>query len=51
MTASMMEWEGAGLPEAPSAPETLQQAGLTIGFLNDLLLRSNQFERWQQSRV
>ncbi|HZT81967.1 MAG TPA: ATPase [Gemmataceae bacterium] len=38
--ASVMEWDGAGLPEAPSAPETLQQAGLTLGFLNDLLLRT-----------
>ncbi len=40
MTASMMEWDGSGVPEAPSAPETLQQAGLTVGFLNDLLLRT-----------
>ncbi|HJT79416.1 MAG TPA: ATPase [Gemmataceae bacterium] len=40
MAASMMEWDGSGLPEAPSAPETLQQAGLTIGFLNDLLMRT-----------
>jgi predicted ATPase with chaperone activity len=35
-----LEWEGAGLPEAPSAPETLPQSGLTLGFLNDLLLRT-----------
>jgi predicted ATPase with chaperone activity len=35
-----LEWEGAGLPEAPSAPETLQEAGLTLGFLNDLILRT-----------
>jgi predicted ATPase with chaperone activity len=37
---SALEWEGAGLPEAPSAPETLTQAGLTLGFLNDLILRT-----------
>ena len=36
-----MEWEaGSGLPEAPSAPETLQQAGLSLGFLNELILRT-----------
>jgi predicted ATPase with chaperone activity len=41
-TASMssIEWDGSGLPEAPSAPETLQQTGLTLGFLNDLILRT-----------
>lgn len=37
---SSMEWEAGGLPEAPTAPETLQQAGLTLGFLNDLILRT-----------
>src|SRR5262249_15553072 len=37
---SVLEWEGTGLPEAPSAPETLTQAGLTLGFLNDLILRT-----------
>src|SRR5579885_3571305 len=30
----------AGLPEAPSAPETLQESGLSLGFLNDLILRT-----------
>jgi len=34
-----LEWEGAGLPEAPSAPENLKEAGLTLSFLNDLMLR------------
>jgi predicted ATPase with chaperone activity len=28
------------VPEAPSAPENLQQTGLTIGFLNNLILRT-----------
>src|SRR5262245_38347817 len=35
-----MEWEAAGLPEAPSAPETLQEAGLSLPFLSDLILRT-----------
>jgi predicted ATPase with chaperone activity len=35
-----LEWEGAGLPEAPSAPETMQEAGLTLSFLNDMILRT-----------
>src|SRR5436305_585191 len=37
---AVMDWEGTGMPEAPTAPETLQEAGLTLGFLNDLLLRT-----------
>jgi len=37
---SSLEWEGTGLPEAPSAPETLREAGLSLGFLNDLILRT-----------
>jgi predicted ATPase with chaperone activity len=35
-----LEWEGAGLPEAPTAPETIKEAGLTVGFLNDMILRT-----------
>src|SRR6266404_5794422 len=34
-----LEWEAATLPDAPIAPETLAQAGLTLGFLNDLALK------------
>jgi predicted ATPase with chaperone activity len=37
---SALEWEGTGLPEAPSAPESLREAGLSLGFLNDLILRT-----------
>src|SRR5438552_17830985 len=37
---SGLEWEGSGLPEAPSAPDSLQEAGLTLGFINDLVLRT-----------
>ena len=39
-SAGSLEWDLAGMPEAPSAPETLQQTGLTLGFLCDLLLRA-----------
>jgi predicted ATPase with chaperone activity len=35
-----VEWEGAGVPEAPTAPESLRQAGLSLNFLNDLLMRT-----------
>ncbi|MCI0355970.1 MAG: ATPase, partial [Acidobacteria bacterium] len=35
-----LEWEGVGLPEAPSAPETLPEAGLTQSFLNEMILRT-----------
>ena len=35
-----LEWDAAELPEAPTSPETLQQAGLTLGFVNDLILRT-----------
>jgi len=34
------EWQGVELPEAPAAPETLQEAGLSLSFLNDLILRT-----------
>jgi predicted ATPase with chaperone activity len=35
-----LDWEGQGLPEAPTAPETLQEAGLSLQFVNDLILRT-----------
>ena len=35
-----LDWDGGGMPEAPSAPENLQQTGLTLGFLNDMILRT-----------
>src|SRR5436309_7129003 len=40
LKSSSMEWEASGLPEAPSAPETLKEAGLSLGFLTDLVLRT-----------
>jgi predicted ATPase with chaperone activity len=35
-----LEWEGVSLPEAPAAPDSLQEAGLTLSFLNDLLIKT-----------
>jgi predicted ATPase with chaperone activity len=35
-----MGWEGAGVPEAPAAPETLKEAGLGQGFINEMILRT-----------
>jgi predicted ATPase with chaperone activity len=35
-----MDWDVGGMPEAPSAPETLQQTGLTLGLLSDMVLRT-----------
>jgi hypothetical protein len=40
MKQSGLDWDSGGLPEAPSAPETLQQTGLMLGFLNDMILRT-----------
>jgi predicted ATPase with chaperone activity len=37
---SGLEWDQSCLPEAPTAPETLQQTGLTLGFLSDMILRT-----------
>jgi predicted ATPase with chaperone activity len=34
-----LDWDGAGMPDAPTAPDSIQQAGLSLSFLNDLLLR------------
>lgn len=35
-----IDWEAAGLPEAPSAPDSLKESGLSLSFLNDLILRT-----------
>jgi len=37
---SGLDWDVGGQPEAPSAPENMQQTGLTLGFLNNLVLRT-----------
>lgn len=36
----VMEWDAGAVPEAPSAPENLQQTGLNLGFLNNMILRT-----------
>ncbi len=38
--STMMDWDGSSLPEAPSAPDTLKESGLTLGFINDLIMRT-----------
>src|SRR5262249_1896677 len=35
-----MDWDVTGSAEAPSAPENLKEAGLSLGFLNDMILRT-----------
>lgn len=35
-----MEWEGATVSEAPTAPDSLKQSGLSLNFLSELLLRT-----------
>lgn len=37
--ASVFEWEAGSSPEAPTCPETLREAGLTLSFLSDMLLK------------
>src|SRR5436305_5175146 len=32
--------DAAGIPEAPTAPDSLREAGLSLAFLNDLVLRT-----------
>src|SRR5260370_35613859 len=34
------DWDGSGLADAPTAPETMQQAGLSLGFLSDLVMKT-----------
>jgi predicted ATPase with chaperone activity len=37
---AVLDWEAPDLPEAPSAPESLKQSGLSLSFMNDMLLRT-----------
>jgi predicted ATPase with chaperone activity len=37
---NLMDWDQGTMPEAPGAPETLQQTGLTQGFLTNMILRT-----------
>jgi len=34
-----LDWDAGDVPDAPSSPDTLQQAGLTLGFLSELIMR------------
>ena len=38
--ASGSEWDVASMLEAPSAPDSLKEAGLTLAFINDLILKA-----------
>jgi predicted ATPase with chaperone activity len=38
--SSAFDWDSSGSPEAPSSPETLREAGLSMALLTDLLLRA-----------
>ena len=37
---AVVDWEANPAPEAPLAPESLKEAGLSVGFLNDMILRA-----------
>ncbi len=37
---SVLDWETSDLPEAPGAPETLKESGLSMGFVNEMVLRA-----------
>jgi predicted ATPase with chaperone activity len=39
-TSMDAEWEGMGVSEAPAAPDSLKETGLSLGFLNDMILRT-----------
>src|SRR3981081_942582 len=39
-SSASMEWEGAGVPDAPTAPDSLRQAGLSLNFRTSLLWRT-----------
>jgi predicted ATPase with chaperone activity len=36
----IMDWDGIGMLEAPTAPESLKEAGLTTGFVGDMILKT-----------
>src|SRR4051794_23295299 len=35
-----LDFDAAGMPEAPTAPESMKEAGLSLAFPNDLILRT-----------
>lgn len=38
--AMAIDWEPGAIPDAPTAPDSLQQAGLSLSFMNQLILRT-----------
>jgi predicted ATPase with chaperone activity len=36
----LVDLEASGIPEAPSSPETIKEAGLSMGLLSDMILRA-----------
>lgn len=38
--SGMMDWEMSNLPEAPSTPENMREAGLNLAILNQMVLRT-----------
>jgi len=39
-TENGVEWEGMGVTDAPAAPDSLAETGLTLGFINEMILRT-----------
>ncbi len=37
---SVFEWEAGNAPDAPSCPDSLKEAGLTLAFLSDMILKA-----------
>jgi hypothetical protein len=37
---AIADWDGNPAPEAPLSPESLKEAGLSPGFVNDMILRT-----------
>src|SRR5262245_33094531 len=35
-----LDWDNTSAPEAPTAPDNLQEAGLTLAFVSDLLMKA-----------
>ncbi len=38
--SSALDWDTSGSPEAPSSPETMREAGISMALLTDLILRT-----------
>src|SRR3569832_796340 len=38
--AAVADWDTNPAPEAPTAPDSLKEAGLSMGFINEMLLRT-----------